>query len=275
MKIISDRLDDLLQNVGDMALKRRAKRMIQQLELKNGDKILDLGCGDGYYSYLLSRFSLKIKVTGIDNHAAAIESAKRQARKKNVKFIIGNAEKLPFPENYFDKIVMSEIIEHVKDDERVLREARRVLKSGGILVLTTPNKDYPFLWDPINWTLEHLFNFHIKSGFFAGIWNQHLRLYKPGDLKKRLEKAGFKVVSCELLTNWCVPFNHYLLNLGCKVLFYKKLSQDLLQDINKFSDSKKQKTCLANFLFWLVNTFDNLNDIFPNSSGVSILIKAI
>lgn len=275
MKTVSDRLDDLLQNVGDMALKRRAKRMIQQLELKNVDKILDLGCGDGYYSYLLSRISLKIEVIGIDNHVAAIESAKRQARKRNIKFIIGNAEKLPFPENYFDKIVMSEIIEHVKDDERVLREARRVLKQGGILVLTTPNKDYPFLWDPISWFLDHFFNSHIKSGFFAGIWNQHIRLYKPEEIEKKLEKVGFKLVSSELLTNWCLPFNHYLLNLGCRLLFNKQLSQDLLQDINKFSESKNKKTRLASFLFWLVNSYDKLNDIFPNSSGVSIFIKAV
>lgn len=274
MKTISDRLDELLQNAGDMALKRRAKRIVEQLELKNGDKILDLGCGDGYYSYLLSRFSLKIKVTGIDNHVAAIESAKRQVRKKNVQFIIGNAEKLPFPKNSFDKIIMSEVIEHVSDDIKVLKEARRVLKEDGILILTTPNKDYPFLWDPINWILEHFFNFHIKSGFFAGIWNQHLRLYKPEEIKKRLDKVGFKAISSQTLTGWCLPFNHYLLNLGCKLLFYKKLNQDLLQDINKFSKSKNQKTSLASFLFWLVNTFDRLNDIFPNSSGASIFIIA-
>lgn len=276
MKTISDRLDELLRNVGDMALKRRAKRMVEKLELKNGDKILDLGCGDGYYSFLLSGFSPKIEITGIDNHIAAIESAKRQVRKKNVQFIIGNAEKLPFSENSFDKIVMSEIIEHVKDDEKVLQEARRVLKPGGILVLTTPNKDYPFLWDPINWLLDHFFNFHIKSGFFAGIWNQHLRLYKVEEIGKKIEKADFKLASSELLTAWCLPFNHYLLNLGCKLLFYKKLSQDLLQDINKFSKSKNQRTSLANCLIWLVNTFDRLNDIFPtNSSGVSIFIKAV
>ena len=275
MKIISDRLDELLVNVGDMALKRRVRRIIQGLELKDGDKILDLGCGDGYYSYLLSQIPLKLKITGIDNHLEAIETARTLVPPKKATFIIGDAEKLPFPKDSFDKIIMSEVIEHVNDDIKVLKEARRILKEDGILVLTTPNKDYPFLWDPVNWILEHSFNFHIKNGFFAGIWNQHLRLYKPEELKKRLEKAGFKVVSCELLTNWCLPFNHYLLNLGCKLLFYKKLSQDLLQDINKFSDSKKQKTCLANFLFWLVNTFDNLNDIFPNSSGVSILIKAV
>ena len=275
MKKVKDRLEALLENVGDMALKRRARRVIQQLELKKGDKVLDLGCGNGYYPYLLSRIPLNLKITGIDSHLNAIEDAKRDVGEKNAKFIIGNAEKLPFPENSFDKIVMSEIIEHVRDDIMVLKEARRVLKPGGILVLTTPNKNYPFLWDPINWFLEHFFNFHIKSGFFSGIWNQHIKLYKPEEIGKRLEEVGFKVDPCELLTGWCLPFNHYLLNLGSRLLYDKKLGHDLLQDINKFSESKNKKTYLASFLFWSVNTFDKLNDIFPDASGVSIFIKAI
>ena len=272
---MKDRLEALLENVGDMALKRRARRVIQQLELKKGDKVLDLGCGNGYYPYLLSRISLNLKITGIDSHLNAIEDAKRDVGEENAELIIGNAEKLPFPDNSFDKIVMSEIIKHVKDDVKVLKETRRVLKPGGILVLTTPNKNYPFLWDPINWFLEHFFHFHIKSGFFAGIWNQHIKLYKPEEIKKRMEKVGFIVDSCELLTGWCLPFNHYLLNLGSRLLYDKRLGQDLLQDINKFSESKNKKTYLASFLFWLVNTFDKLNDIFPDASGVSIFIKAI
>mgnify|MGYP001608858854 CR=1 FL=1 len=115
---------------------------------------------------------------------------------------------------------------------------RRVLKPGGILVLTTPNKNYPFLWDPVNWLLEIFFGFHIKSGFFAGIWNQHLRLYKGEDLRRILEKVDFKVASTQLLTGWCIPFNHHLLNLGCRLLFYKRLNQDVLQDINKFKKPK-------------------------------------
>lgn len=272
---MQDIVDELLLNVGDMALKKRARRVLEELKLKDGDKVLDLGCGNGYYSYLLSKLPIKLNITGIDNHVSAIDDARNRVGERNVKFIIGNAEKIPFQKNYFDKVVMSEIIEHVKDDIEVLKEARRVLKPGGILVLTTPNKDYPFLWDPINWFLEHFFNFHIKSGFCAGIWNQHIRLYKPEEIKKSLEKSGFKIASCELLTNWCLPFNHYLLNLGCRLLFHKKLSNNLMRDINKFNKPKNEKTSLANLLFWFVNAFDKLNDVFPGSSGVSIFIKAI
>lgn len=272
---MKDLFDELLSNVGDMALKRRARRVLEELQLKDGDKVLDLGCGDGYYSYLLTRIPLGLKIIGIDSHINAIDSAKSRVPKEKATFIVGYAEELPFPKNYFNKIIMSEIIEHVTDDTKVLKEARRVLRENGILVLTTPNKHYSFLWDPVNWTLEHFFNFHIKSGFFAGIWSQHLRLYKSEQLIKRMEKAGFEIVTCELLTTWCLPFSHYLLNLGCRLLFHKKLSKDISQDINKFSKSKKQKAYLSRFLFWLVNGLDRLNDVFTSSSGVSIFIKAI
>jgi ubiquinone/menaquinone biosynthesis C-methylase UbiE len=274
LKIVNNKIDELLANVGDMALKRRARRIIQVLEPKRGDKILDLGCGNGYYSYLLSKLSIKLNITGIDNHINALQDAKIFVGSQKAKFIFANAERIPFPKNYFDKIVMSEIIEHVNDDLKVLKEVRRVLKPGGIVVLTTPNKDYPFFWDPVNWILLHFFDTHIKSGFFAGIWNQHLRLYKPRNLEAKMKEAGFKTVSYELLTGWSLPFNHYLLNIGARILYYKKLNEDILQDINKFSISKNKKTKLASFLFWLVNSFDKLNDIFPNSSGVSILVTA-
>lgn len=269
------KLDILLSRIGDMALKRRARRVIDELGLKNGDKILDLGCGNGYFSFILSRLPLRLEITGIDSDLNAIKEARNLIEKKKAKFVIGEVEKMPFPKKYFDKVIMSEIIEHVKDDMKVLKEARRVLKPGGVLILTTPNKDYPFLWDPINWMLEHFFNFHISSGFFAGIWNQHLRLYRPEEIKINLEKSGFRMVTYELLTGWCLPFNHYLLNLGARLLYNKQLSKDLLRDINKFDESKTKKTGLANFLFWVVNTVDKLNDLYSNSSGVSIFVKAL
>ena len=271
---MQDIFNELLINVGDMALKRRARRVLEELQLKSGDKVLDLGCGDGYYSYLLTQIPLKLKITGIDSYMDAINTARSVVPKDKVNFIVAHAEKIPFPKNSFDKIIMSEVIEHVEDDVKVLKEARRVLIDNGILVLTTPNKNYPFLWDPINWFLEHFFKIHIKSGFFAGIWNQHLRLYEPEHLIKKMEKSGFKNTTCELLTSWCLPFNHYLLNLGCRLLFYKKLTRNISRDINKFSSSRKQKTKLASFLFWFVNTFDKLNDIYAGSSGVSIFITA-
>ena len=58
-----------------------------------------------------------------------------------------------------------------------MREIMRVLAPGGVLALTTPNADYPLMWDPINKVLESTMGFHVQHGPLAGIWANHVRLY--------------------------------------------------------------------------------------------------
>lgn len=276
-KAIQIKLEKALTNVGDMALKRRARRIIEELELKDGDKILDIGCGNGYYLNLLNRLGFKLTLTGVDNDRHGLLDAERFIADNSIKLIFGYAEKFPFKNNIFDKVIISEVIEHVQDDLIILKEANRVLKMGGILVLTTCNIHYPFLWDPINWMLQHIFNTHIKKGFWGGIWNQHLRMYEKKDLEKLVQNANFKISLSEVLTGWCLPFNHYLVNLTAilidKLFYSGKLPMKLAGGIIKFRNEKPAP--FIKFLFLLINSFDHLNDIFPKKKGVSIFIKAL
>lgn len=273
LKHIEHKLDISLKNVGDMALKRRARNIIMGLELKNGNKVLEVGCGNGYYLSLLNRMGIKLFLTGIDIDELALKDAKKLINDKKVKVLMASASKIPFPNDTFDKIVMSEVIEHVTDDEvKVLTEVNRVLKKDGILVLTTNNIDYPFLWDPVNWMLQHLFNTHIKSGFWAGIWNQHDRLYKESRIKQLVKEAGFNVQQIESLTSWCIPFNHYIVNLIAKLFYSNKLPKHLAKGINKFQNSKQPFLVSAGFS--LINLIDKLNDTLPQKNGVSIFIRA-
>lgn len=269
---INSNLDFSLRTVGDMALKRRARKVIEGLNLKNGDKILDVGCGNGYYLSLLNRLGLNIDLTGVDNDELALKDAAKFIGDKEVKLILVDAAKLPFSNNSFDKIVMSEVIEHVVDEETVLKEINRVLKKGGILTLTTCNIDYPFFWDPISWILQHLFGTHIKSGFWAGIWNQHTRMYKKEKVESLLKQAGFKVESLETLTSWCLPFNHYIVNFIAKLFYARMLPESIHKSMNKFQNNKQ--SLLVRTGFYLINLLDSLNDLFPQRFGVSIFIKA-
>ena len=196
-------LKNLLENTGDMALKRRAQRIIEGLELRKGDKILEVGCGDGYYLHLLSNIGIPLKLHGTDFDKEGLKKAKKNLGKKILLYHADLMKKLPFNNNTFDKIIMSEVAEHLPNDVKGLKEVYRVLKKGGILCLTVPNHSYPLFWDPLNWVLEHLFDTHIKSGFLAGLWNQHERLYTSRQIKKVLEKAGFGVKKVESLTFWC------------------------------------------------------------------------
>lgn len=269
---IKHSLDTSLQNVGDISLKRRARKIIEGLDLKSGNRVLEVGCGNGYYLSLLNRLSLKLDLTGIDVDDLALKDAAKFINDKKIKLLLADASKIPFPDNSFDKIVMSEVIEHVANEKGVLREVYRVLKPGGIMCLTTCNINYPFLWDPINWILQRFFHTHIKAGFWAGIWNQHTRLYKEQQVEKLLRKANFKVDKVELLTGWCLPFNHYIVNYIARLFYSRKLPKSISKGMNKFENNKQP--LILSLGFKIMNLYDSLNDLFPQKSGVSIFAKA-
>lgn len=269
---ITSNLDELLSTVGDMALKRRARRIVEELDLKNDEKILEVGCGNGYYLNLLNKLGFNLILVGIDNDALALRDARKIIRDNRVKLELADANKLPFGDNSFDKVIISEVIEHIEEEQKVLSEIYRVLKPRGVMVLTTCNVGYPFLWDPVNWILQHMFNNHIKKGFWAGIWNQHLRLYKKETLNELIKKSKFKIEISEFLTRWCLPFNHYLVNFIARLFYQGSLPKGISKGLNKFEKEEGLKP--VRFIFWLVNTYDSLNDLSPGRNGVSIFVKA-
>jgi len=272
LKHTENRLNQSLVTVGDMALKRRAKNIILGLELTDGDKVLEIGCGNGYYLSLINRLGCRISLTGIDNDKLALADAKKFINDNRVKLNFADAAKLPYLSNSFDKIIMSEVIEHVQNEQKCLSEAYRLLKPNGIFALTTCNIDYPFLWDPFNWILQHLFGIHIEKGFWAGIWNQHTRLYKKNKIRNLVTETGFKVDICKSLTFWCLPFNHYIVNLIAKLFYLHKLPPIISKGMNKFENNRQP--FLISLGFKLINLFDKLNDLIPMEQGVSIFIKA-
>lgn len=273
---MDDKINDLLKNTADIALRRRAKWIIKKLNPQDGDQILDLGCGDGFYLYLLFNLDLDMRLFGLDYDKNALNSAKKNLNINKIKLIQADLMKqLPFPNDYFDGIIMSEVMEHLPDDVKCMKEARRVLKKNGKLVLSVPHVGYPFLWDPINWILQRTLKTHIRKGFWAGIWNQHLRLYSKDSLKDVLEKSGFKDIKVTKLTRFCLPFNHQLVNLGARVLASKKTANMFKQNLSKFV--KLNHTHKTDFNpFWLINLFDRLEDVWEDDgSAVSLVALCI
>lgn len=269
---IQGRVEKLLSNVGDMSLKRRARRIIEEINPHPGEKIIDLGCGTGYYLYLLNNLSFSLKLTGFDYDKRALGEAKIMLSDKKINFIAGDIHKMPFKNNTFDKAVSSEVLEHLRSDTLAIKEIFRILKPGGVLAISVPSINYPFFWDPLNWLLQRFLNTHIKAGFFSGIWNGHIRLYFFNDLKNKLEKAGFKIEAAEELTFWCLPFNHYLVNIVARLLYDVKISPNIADKISKFKNSKKP--LIIDLAFKFVNNIDRLNEVFPQKNGVNIFIKA-
>lgn len=276
-RIMEARLKTLLRNVGDMALKRRAQAVIFALDIEDRKRFLDIGCGDGFYLHILSNLGIELNLIGIDYDDKALASARSNLINKRLSLVKSDLmKKLPFDSNSIDAVVMSEVAEHLQDDLKGLKEAYRVLKPNGRIALTVPCRNYPFLWDPINWILEHLFNIHIKNGFWAGIWNQHIRLYSQSQINSVLRSAGFKILESQVQTFWCLPFNHHLVNLGARMLVNGNLSKSIRDSANKFSTSEAKSFNLAKIFFFVINIIDKLNIILPiRLSGVSIFVKAI
>lgn len=115
---------------------RRAEKMLAYLRSLRLERptILDMGCGMGWFANELSRFG---PTTGIDLCEEAIAVAK--SRYPHVTFEAGDLFQMTLPENQFDVVVSQEIIAHVPDQNGYLERAARALKSGGHLILTTPN----------------------------------------------------------------------------------------------------------------------------------------
>ncbi|WP_017815611.1 class I SAM-dependent methyltransferase [Paenibacillus shenyangensis] len=110
-------------------------------ESLKGMRVLDAGCGTGYGSFLISQFAKK--VVGIDISQEAVDWCnKNYASQKNLEFIQGSLEAIPFDREEFDCVVSFEVIEHVDPSiqRTFLGEARRVLKKNGVLIISTPNK---------------------------------------------------------------------------------------------------------------------------------------
>ena len=129
-------------------------------------KILDVGCGTGSDLTFFSQFG---KTVGLDLSPVAIDYCHKRGF-PNVK--LANALSLPFSDNTFDVVALLDVLEHIDDDIAVLKEAHRVLKPGGIVIVTAPA--LPFIWS-VHDTMQN-----------------HLRRYTPSRLTHIARKTHFK-----------------------------------------------------------------------------------
>jgi SAM-dependent methyltransferase len=104
-------------------------------------RVLDAGCGTGYGAAELA-LAGAASVTGTDIAAEAVGHARSRYGSERVRFVQGSCETLPFSDGAFDLLVAFEVIEHLDRWQDLLLEAKRVLKPGGILLVSTPNRDY-------------------------------------------------------------------------------------------------------------------------------------
>ncbi len=102
--------------------------------------VLDIACGNGYGSSLMSEKAAV--VYGVDIDLETIENAKKEYPKENITFLTGSADKIPLLDQSVDVVVSFETIEHHDKHDEMMSEIKRVLKKEGLLVISTPDKLY-------------------------------------------------------------------------------------------------------------------------------------
>lgn len=113
-------------------------------EIRTGEIVLDLGCGRGRETFMAATLAGPSgKAFGLDLTQAMVDLARRtagesadvQAGRIQVEFVQGDIETLPFPDQAFDVVISSCVINHARDKQRVYREIHRILRPGGRFVI--------------------------------------------------------------------------------------------------------------------------------------------
>jgi SAM-dependent methyltransferase len=158
----------------------------ERLGLRPDDKVLDLGCGFGRHAFEAARRGASVvaldagedEVLGVAaTFAAMVEAGELTRGSLHANVVRGDALHLPFPDATFDRVICSEVLEHIPEDVAAMSELTRVLRPGGTMAITVPR----FGPELVNWALSDEYH-HVPGG--------HIRIYRRSVLQERLTSTG-------------------------------------------------------------------------------------
>lgn len=151
--------------------------LIRWLDPKPGERILDIGCGDGYYDNIIAKSGAK--VVGIDIHEPRLSVAQRLYLSECTDFFYMDAASMSFTEASFDKVVSFCVFEHLHNDERVIQNISRVLKPGGRFVFSVDSLSNPEITKEER--SRHSQRYEVKT------------FYDVHNLREKISRAGFDI----------------------------------------------------------------------------------
>ena len=157
-----------------------------RLGLQSGERVLDMGAGGGRHAFEVERrgafaVALDIDLLELKDVAASGPSGPTSGVSAP-SCVNGSALELPFDDGSFDRIIASEVLEHIGDDRGALRELARVLRPGGTIAMTVPR----WLPELVCWALADEYHAPAVPG-------GHVRIYREGVLADRVRSAGLDV----------------------------------------------------------------------------------
>lgn len=157
----------------------------RRLHLAPGQRVLDLGCGEGRHA-ISAWLEAPVQVVGLDLGGADLATAAGRAAEfaapdaaaaRTLGWVRGSGLRLPFADDTFDRVICAEVLEHVPDYQTVLDEIRRVLKPGGVLAVSVPR----FGPEWVCWKLSDGYH-EVEGG--------HIRIFRQGELRAAVERRG-------------------------------------------------------------------------------------
>jgi SAM-dependent methyltransferase len=170
---------------------------LTRLGLRPGDLVLDAGCGEGRHCF--GALERGARVVGVDLDRASLRKASGALRFRAHEFgrlggmLQGDAFRLPFADARFDRVICSEVMEHVHDYRAAARELARVVRPGGTVAVTIPTA-----------TSEHLY-LRLGDDYFESPGG-HIRIFRPRELARGLAAAGLRTTGVGFAHAFHTPY---------------------------------------------------------------------
>ena len=166
------------------------ENIFEFLKDKEYTKLLDIGCGTGYLIDMLAKVH-DAEYTGVDLSPEMIKQANNK-KIKNAKFVEGRSDEIPFDDNTFDIITCSQSFHHYPDTDKAMQEARRVLKPGGLYILSDTGVG-PF----------KMFGVKVDDFIYRHFSNTgDCNVSYMEKTKKDMKRNGFMIIKAEKITTF-------------------------------------------------------------------------